>query len=447
MTKAVIEKISWKKIRDSVVKINSTLCKSIDSLDPDDELSLYKISYPYGSNIVENGVFHVPLPNGNIVPLHDSLVNRQLKIDLGYAQGGLPVGVVLKNSYELFINTKNCILPILIVQPGSIIALWKELETVSHFHPIRIFSITAGARCIFMLPNISDLALHKNLKLDFNVRQLPPKNLLDQWEIFKTIVHHPVSQCAWSTDLLFFSGKWFEKIKNDKAWQSLYLLLLQNVWNSCAYERNRMFYDFIVSCAQANRNLKPNPYLTDTLRHLLMIGLGTGVGFGVATNDILGPVELLQRVYIESYGLRKYAPTLMHPMHFSLYHSHNPVYYSLLLPTTLAFSPKSRKISSTLHDLSELKHILTVFFDEIRCDRLKIEDTIIGQLASQIKFDFYHSKYDRHGEIKSTRELTEGDPALLRNLEQHKKREFAESGTFVRGCIRISHQKDNPCVM
>jgi len=442
MEKAYIQKLTWNDVRENVTKVNPILANTIDALDPSDDYVLYKASYPYGSVIVENGVFHVPLPNGDIVPLSDPLVTNKIKMDFEYANGGLPPGVVLENSYELFINTESCILPILVTQPGSIMALWKELETGSHFHPIRMFNINSGARCIFMLPNISDLALHKNLKRDFNIRQPPPKNLLDQWEVFKTITRHPETRCNWATELLFFSGKWFDKIKKDAAWQPLLLMLLQNAWNSCAYERNRMFYDLTVSCAQANRNLKPNPYLTDTLKHLLMIGLGTGVGFGTATNNELAPIELLQKVYLESYGLRRYAPTLMHPVHFSIFDLSNPVYYSLSLPTTLAFSPKSRKISSTLHDLSELKHILTVFFDEVRCSRLKIEDTVIGKLATHTNFDFFHNKYDRHGEIRSTREMVEGDLALLHSLNQHDKKEFAESGTFVRGCVRISHKLD-----
>jgi hypothetical protein len=441
MEKANIQKFSWKDIRKQVYNVNPILVDTIDALDPD-QFYLYKVSYPYGSVIVENGIFQIPLPDGSIVPLDNPIVSKELKTDFEYANGGLPAGVVLKNSYELFINTKNTILPILVTQPGSIVALWKELEAVSHFHPIRMFSIYAGARCVFMLPNISDLALHKNLKRDFNVRQPPPKNLLDQWDIFKTISQHPDAKCNWTTELLFFSGKWFEKIKNDKAWQSLYLLLLKDAWNSCAYERNRMFYDFTVSCAQANRNLKPNPYITDTLRHLLMIGLGTGVGFSVATSNIFAPVDVFQKIYLESYGLRRYVPTMMHPVHFSMDQLSNPAYYSLTLPTTLAFSPKSRKISSTLHDLSELKHILTIFFDEVRRSHLKIEDTVIGRLATNMDFEFFHSKHDRHGEIKPTREIAQGDKALLQHLNQYENREFAESGAFIRGCVRVSHKNE-----
>lgn len=439
MEKASIKKVTWKQIRKKVDKVNPILANTIDAIDPSDDFTLYHASYPYGSVIVEDGVFHIPLPDGKIVPSHDIQVDNQIKSDFNYPDRGIPPGVVLNNSYELFINAKGNVLPILVTQPGSIFALWKKLEFSSTFHPSNIFNITAGARSIFMLPNISDIALHKNLKRDFNIRQSPPKNLLDQWEIFKSIAHHPEAKCNWATELLFFPVKWLEKIKNDKSWQPLFLFLLQNVWNSCAYERNRVFYDFAISCAQANRNLKPNPYLSDTLRHLIMISLGTGVGFGIATNEMLAPIETIQKIYSDSYGVKRYAPTLMHPMHFSLFDFCNPVYYSLSLPTTLEFSPKSRKISSTLHDLSELKHILNIFLDEVRCGRLKIEETVIGKLATHLEFDFFHNKYDRHGEIRPTREMLVGDATLTKSLN---KREFAESGTFVRGCVRLSHKNN-----
>lgn len=233
-----------------------------------------------------------------------------------------------------------------------------------------------------------------------------------------------------------------DKIKHDSAWNSLYLLLLQSVWNSCAYERNRAFYDFSISCAQAKRNLKPNPYLSDTLRHLLMICVGTAVGFGIAKNDLLAPIDVIQRAYLESYGLRNYIPTLMHPIHFSLFQKSDPIYYSLSLPTTLEFSPKSRKVSSTLHDLTELKHILTVYLDEVKSGRLKIDDTVIGKIAKDLNFDFFHNKRDRHSEIKLTKEIIKIAPEVTGSLQQFKGREFAESGTFVRGCVRVSHRKN-----
>ena len=74
-----------------------------------------------------------------------------------------------------------------------------------------------------------------------------------------------------------------------------------------------------------------------------MIGLGSAVGFRPATDESLAPVKLIQEAYVERYGLKKYAPTIMIPHHFNMHSEKEPpVYYSLQLPTTMTFSPKGQ---------------------------------------------------------------------------------------------------------
>lgn len=440
MEKASLKKVSWAQVRERVKEVNPSLAAIIDEIDPKTQFPLYIARYPFGNIIVNEGVFNVPTQNGDLVPIDNGNISPQIKEDFTYAGIGLPAGVVLDRSMHESITTSNQVLPLGVVSTGSIFALWKKLDPAISYHPIKMFTLTAGARFIFMLPNISDYSLHKNLKRDFNVRQPPPRSLIDQWDIFKTILNHPSVDYDWSTELLFFTSQWFHKIKNDPAWRNLYLYLLEQAWRHSAYERNQMFYDLAFSRAQANRNLKPNPYLADTVKHLLMMATGTVPGFTVVDGDCCGPVSFLQKVYIDSYGLRSYVPTFMAPKHFSPLEKCNPVYYSLTLPTTLEFSPKSRKMSSTLNDLSELRHVTQAFMEEVRAGKLKVEDTTLGKVACDIAFDFYHSKPDRHGETQLTQEMVKGDKALVDTNKKFNKRKFADSGTFIRGCVRISHK-------
>lgn len=215
--------------------------------------------------------------------------------------------------------------------------------------------------------------------------------------------------------------------------------MLERAWRKSAYERNLMFYNLAFSRAKANRNLKPNPYLADTVKHLIMIAAGTVTGFGAAVEDSDAPISLLQKVYMESYGLKEYFPTLFVPKHFSLQETKDTAYYSLSWPTTLEFSPKSRKESSILQDLAELRHIILTFIDEVKNNKLKIEDTIIGNIANSINFEFYHSKPDKHGEIKLSNEMIKEDVRLMKSSNNIDQRHFADSGTFVRGCVRINN--------
>jgi len=52
----------------------------------------------------------------------------------------------------------------------------------------------------------------------------------------------------------------------------------------------------------------------------------------------------------------------MQPAHFYFENDKLPVYYSLQNPSTYAFSPKSRKLSSTLFEMRELAHIMRIFY-------------------------------------------------------------------------------------
>lgn len=223
MEKANIRKVAWFEVRDKVKKVNPRLSDIIDEIDPSQKFPLYIARYPYGSMIVNEGEFYIPSTLGSIVPISDKQIDPKTREELTYSGMGLPAGVVIEHTAHESVTTSQQILPLGVVGQGSIFALWKKLDEELSFHPINMFTITAGDRFIFMVPKISNILWHKNLKRDFNISLPPPVSLLDQWEIFKAIVHHPDTNCNWATELLFFSKIWFEKIKNDKNWRALKL--------------------------------------------------------------------------------------------------------------------------------------------------------------------------------------------------------------------------------
>lgn len=229
-------------------------------------------------------------------------------------------------------------------------------------------------------------------------------------------------------------------MQNDLAWKPLLLLFHELAWEGSAYERNQPTYEFAYSRFFATRNLKPSPYLASTLKHLFMLASETFVGFGIATDNAYAPVRTIQKIYIESYGLRKYIPTIFNPVLFSLFNQSTPIYYSFNLPTTLESLPKARKLQNTLRDLSELKHLLMTFIDEIKNNRLWLDGTIIEKIARDISFDFFHCKLDRHGEIALTSEMIKEDRRFFDCPDEFGKREVSETGAFLRGCVRISQK-------
>lgn len=436
--KGTIQSITWAQARESIQPLNPVLCELIDQVNPGD-MPIYQLSYPFGSTIVHKGLFYAPNDQGNIVPITDSSISNQIQSDLSYSENSLPAGIVLKNSYELYIDTDKKALPIVIPEPGSPFAWWRKFDQKPAFHPNHLFSVQAGARSLFMLANIGDVMFHKNLRRDYNIHRPAPKRIEDQSEIFKEIAQY--CQSDWRVELIAFSGQWIDHLLHDPSWQPLYLHLLKNTWESSKYERNMIFYDYALSCAQARRNLKPNPYIVDTAHHLLSITLGATPGFKPATDETLGPIRLIQQVYADCYRLKRYAPTMMHPTHFNLLDTNSaPVYYSLQHPTTLRFSTPSRKEASTLHDLRELKYISSVFLDELQQQSLGIEDTVVGLIPKLAHLTFYHTKQDQHGEIELASTLINDDPRLNGYLcDSPPSTNFASNGSFLRGCIRLQH--------
>src|SRR5580704_5442334 len=142
---------------------------------------------------------------------------------------------------------------------------------------------------------------------------------------------------------MYFSEKWMEKLHTDKSWLQLKSYLHELAWNAFEYRRNQVYYDIAFSMIQKKRNLKPNPYLTDTARHLFTITLGDAPGYAPATDNNSLPLHTLQKVLVDSYGMKKYIPTIMKPCVYNFEKDKFPIYYSLQNPSTFAFSPKSRK--------------------------------------------------------------------------------------------------------
>jgi hypothetical protein len=185
---------------------------------------------------------------------------------------------------------------------------------------------------------------------------------------------------------------------------------------------------------QKKRNLKPNPYLTDTARHLITTALGAAPGYIPATNEEALPNKLLQDIYVHSYDMRKYHPTIMQPAHFDYRKDKFPVYYSMQHPSTHMFSPKSRAAASTISEMRELERITRIFIQEIGKPDSMCSDTVINKIAEDIDFNYYHNKHDLHKTIRKTEEIPLQD-------QRFNHAAFACDAPFLRGCISISIKK------
>jgi len=442
-----IVKVYWKDIRERVVKIEPKFAKIVDGLNPGKDLPLYVAYYPYGMTIADPNYFYLPSMGKNAFKLTDIDVPQEIISDLGYATRSLPLGMVLEKNIELFIDMRKISLPWLLYNPGTLFPFAKTLARTSNrvYAPNNVLTMVSGARSTFMLPNIGCASNHTFLKSDYNVQALPPKYLHEHWRVFKEIANSNTAKCNWRSCLLFFSEAWLTKLE-DPTWLPLKLHLHELAWNFFEYRRNNLYYEMAFSIIQKNRNLKPNPYLADTARHLFATALGAVPGYAPAVDEQSLPLKIIQDAFVNSYRLPKSAPIVMHPTNFSFESDKYPVYYSLQHPATHVFSPKSRKNSSTLLEMRELAHIMDAIITGFSENNFYCSDTVIAEVAKIMKVNYFHNELDSHKIILPSSEIVTLDPrfeyAQYQSIAEGST--FASNAPFVRGCISISNKNNNP---
>ncbi len=436
-------KTNWANIRKRVAKVEPTFAKLVDELNPDKSFPIFLAYYPYGEITGDTESPLIPKINGGNYRLNDPKTPKDVMTHLGYGKDSLPFGMVLEKELEYFIDLKSerISLPWLTYSPGSFFPFARVLSKMSNrvYAPNGILSTTSGARSAFMLPNIGCLTNHVNLQRDFNVQSPPPKTLYEHWNLFKEIINSNAINCDWRSCIMFFAEKWVNKLHTDKAWLPLKTYMHELAWHYSEYQRNSFYYDIAFSIMQKERNLKPNPYLADTARHLFNTALGASPGYAPACNEDSLPLSVLQQAFVESYGLKKYHPTILKPTKFNFEEDTLPVYYSLQNPATHVFSPKSREASSTLFEMRELAHLTRIFVEELAKPDGVCSDTIIGKIASNIEINYCHNKMDRHRVVKSSSEIPTIDERFNFINSRYKASGaiFAGDAPFVRGCIAI----------
>ena len=437
MHKPSFEKISLSNAIKGIERVNPELAKIIKDLSPSDDHTLYVLNSPYGCLHTRNGKLYLPNAQGLMLPLNDY---KGLREDLSYNRGSNPVSLVLKNSFEVFINyEQRTITSGLMVEKGSLFGTWIVLNKQFAHHPTFIWNISAGARSIFMLPKIFDSLGYARLSDKFNVDVDVPKDLMGHYNVFKALANSPLFNDKWSASLLMFGKKWFEHF-DDRAWIDFNYYLYRTSWKGSEYFRNKPILNLIYSIVKDKKNLKPNPYLADTVENLLAVSMGGAIGFSPAMNELFAPIKRLQEIFVDIYQLRDYAPIIMQPRLFSLHDNNNPIYYSLLFPTTMEFAPKSKNFSSHIGDLKDVKYLLLKYLDVIANNELNLAPTPIYELVNKVKFDFFHhqSANDKEGMLRNVTKIFEEDPAFAEAAKVTKNKGLPENSKFLKACIRIS---------
>jgi len=446
-----IVKVYWKDVRERVEKVDPEFAYMVDKLDPDQKFPLYLTYFAYGDLIGDKKGLFLPTRESGVFKFSDSGVPSDLITDLGYGRNSLPMGMLLERTLEWFIdlkadNMKNSrTIPWVMYRPGTFFPVLRVLRKKDQraYAPNNVLLTASGARSVFMLPHIGRVLNHSFLQRDYNIHLPAPKFLYEHWSLFKAILNSQKIKSDWRSCILYFSEKWVKKLHHDIAWSRLKVYLHETTWQRYQYERNKTYYDLTFADIQ-KRCRRPDPYLADMASHIFAVALGASPGYVPAVNEDYLPLQALQEVYVNSYKLDQYWPSIMQPTHFTFETDQYPIYYSLQTQATSMFSPKSRNEASILAQMRAMWDILKVYQEELVKEETWCSDTILGQVARVVDFNLYHNKPDAHDVIQLSTQIPDHDPRFPPKDKKLKlpQATFEYGGPFARGCVSISSIRD-----
>lgn len=437
-----LQRVTWGQIRDRVYAAEPTFCALMDEQDPGNEFDFYIASYDYGRIVCDDKTTFIPTETGDYLPLnepHNPLWDRKVLGDLSYGANSAPLCMLLNRSAEFFVDRgeSKLTLPYRVLHAGDFISTQQVLSDVE---TNTILHTAAGSRSSIMLPPISCMRHFTNIQNKFGMSTRKPETLYQHGQLFAELAQHPDSGCDWNIQILFFSHKLIQKIKTDPAWHKLYVYFHCYARKHYALAGDLSLYmGLTLTEAQRKRDLKVDPYISDTVYHLYKIAAGLVPGFAPASDETYLPRSFLQHIFVDVYGLQYY-PTILHPSNFDLNNpSAQAVYYSRMYPTTFAASPQTRKVASIIYGMGELQYLL----DESRIGLNLLTPNLSNapwlRIGKDVDFQVYHSHKSKQKNVQLSRCLPEidkrfGQAGCAQKLEGH---DFCEEGAFARGCIAI----------
>ena len=434
-----IEEVTWEEARGTIAATCTELTTIIDAISPSKKYPLLRISYPFGAKIFEKATFYLPNASGISIPISDSRIPQKIQDQLNY--NSIPLGIIAQNHVEKFLEVDDKVFCTALHDSDLEIGIWE------HFGWTTPYSATAGARSLYMLPKISEALSHKRLKKEFGITAPPPKRLSEHWQVFTQLANSKNFSEKWRCQIFFLPEKWVDKIKTDPAWSQLNFHLLQKGWSHCNCARSKSILDVIWKIFAQNVNsnsIKFDPYIINTLNHLFLIGIkALPASAPTINNNAAGPLKKIQSIYEDVYNLQN-IPTIMQPKYFG-FKDNAPIYYSLQNPTMLESLPKSKQSTSVIETIRNLKELIDYFFTKTPWITLEQPTQSLYEVIDKSNFSFFHSDAFAYGpHIRPSTEMPENDSALIYNPTKNPTKKFAHSSSFLRGCVRISHQQHAP---
>ena len=329
-----------------------------------------------------------------------------------------------------------------LIKSGGFFGLWENLDPARNEFAKWTWSLSSGARTIYLLPKISNSKGHKKLRQRYGLTTHAPHDWRNHWETFVEIANSKSLDNKWHNEFIFFSDKWFDTAIKDPAWKEFIDYMRNCAWIESNYWRNKMTFELFWEeflHEMMHCNVKASLYVSLIAKQLILTGIGIVPGFCIANGDLsFAPLNQLIKAYTQDYKI-EYAPLFMAPHILSLDDT-NPTYYSLQYPNLLETVPISNKLPEGVFSaLTEVAELLDMFRNKFAPERV-IEGSPIDLFCKQINLHYFHSIEKKAYNIFSTNKIPEldGHISTLINESQKNRDNFPSSSIFLKGCVLLS---------
>ena len=437
-----IYKTDWDNVKDLIKKSNRYFYELIERTSPSSKLPLYLAEYAYGDIIGSKKDVYLPDDNGLLYKLGSKNTPFDIMGDLGYGKNSFPLGIILENYCEWFYQDEASKenFPFAIQGEGTIFnqqIIFEEDMTVEN----NTISVSSGAKSLFMLPYIGSQSNHERIKTALNVSLPAPKTTAEHYDLFREILGK--SSNTWVSKIVYFSEEWIQQIKHNETWLRVKYFFSENLRKRCSSDLYNSFYNDLFLTTESINRYRPTPFLVDTAKYIFSIAMGQGLGFKPATDNKLLPVNYIQEAYSEHYQL-PYTPTIMVPG--TLDEKNDSIYYSLQHPSTKINTFKITMNNSTYRELVTLKNILLSYKNSFMSEKSNCFGSELYHACNQIDLAFYHNKpSDNTNGILHSKNMVNLDERF--NYSATPDSLFSADAKFLRGCIKLSRNEDDPGVI
>ncbi len=381
-----IKKLTLDESRENICKLNLELAKVIDQLPLQDEHALFMSRYPYGAQILYDGVMYFPNASGNLVSLNDKSIDKLVKNafrDMRF----FPMYLCSHHHIEVSFDYPNSNIPVSILSPGRLTGINDLDDTFASMIP-HAWNWHSGVKtsALFCSENQEEIVRKICQELNLAYEEISRFNYIDCDSIISKLVSNKIFKAnEWYSEILIFPNCWHQN-QDNPDWQPFYDVIKQMSWDRSKLWRFRWIWDGLLArCVSGNENQLTVAFL----KHLISVACGSFTGF-TQTSEAELPYLAFKEFFKDLFGDR-YEFKILCAKGFNYKNSGSHMYVPLLPEMLLDYIQIDMPQYNIAAEKRNLKNLFTKFFQNLKAIDL-LQETPLSNIKNHVEFIFDNSQ-------------------------------------------------------